>query len=164
LPQWKSGDPVVSIRHSAPNIPVSAEQRAIERARIETSLRRLNPSWIYTGPDVPRVKPPYTGLLIGEDGTIWVRLSMPGERHVPEPSARSGAGRGGVRSGTSRSPEPEWREPVVYDVFEPEGRYLGRVAVPSKVTLHRVGRERVWAAVADEDGVQVVKRFRMSWR
>ncbi len=161
--QWAPGDGIVSIRHSAPAVRVSDEQRSRERANVETAMRRLNPTWMYSGPDVPRVKPPYTGLRIGEDGTIWVQLSMPGERYIPDPSTRRG-GRGASGPPPSGPPRPQWREPVVYDVFEPDGRLLGRVAVPANVSLIRLGRARLWGSVRDEDGVQVVKRFRMEWR
>ncbi len=162
--QWSPGDGIVSIRHSAPAVTISDEQRSRERANVETAMRRLNPTWIYSGPDIPRVKPPYTDLRIGEDGTIWIQLSMPGERYIPDPSTRRGGGRGASGPPPSGRPRPQWREPIVYDVFEPDGRHLGRVAVPANVSLIRLSRARLWGSVRDEDGVQVVKRFRMEWQ
>jgi hypothetical protein len=153
---WTAGDPVISIRHVAQPVAVSDEQRSVERTRIENFLRMIDPGWKYNGPDIPRVKPPYKDLRVGEDGTIWVQLSMPGERvaaAAPPPGAPSG-----------RPALPDWIEPAVYDVFEPNGRYLGRVTRPAKVTFTRMTGDRVWAVARDDDDVEIVKRFRIDWR
>ena len=119
-------------------------------------LRRIDPAWRYSGPEIPRIKPPYKDLRVGEDGTIWVHLSMPGERYLPDPPA--GASPGG------RAVLPQWREPAVYDVFEPDGRYIGRVSRPTAVTMLRMTRDRVWGSMRNEDDVEIVKRFRIDWR
>jgi hypothetical protein len=153
---WVPGDPVVSIRHTVPPVPIPEEQRAASRAGVESIVRNVDPGWRYSGPDIPRTKPPYKDLRIGEDGTIWVQLSMPGERYMPDPPA-TGRGAGGPVL-------PQWREPVVYEVFEPEGRLIGRFTKPGNVNLTRMTRDVVWASVADEDDVRVVKRFRIVWR
>jgi hypothetical protein len=155
-PPWVAGDPVVSIRHSAPVVTVSDEQRSVERARVEANMRLVDPSARYPGPDIPRTKPPYRDLRVGEDGTIWVQLSTAGERRDPEPFAPG--------EPTSGPPLPTWRDPVVFDVFEPNGTYLGRVPRPANVTLHRVSRNAAWGTMRDEDDVETVKRFRVVWK
>jgi hypothetical protein len=51
---------------------------------------------------------------------------------------------------------------VVFDVFEPDGRYLGSVTTPSGFLVfpEPVFRgDTVWAAVEDDDGVRYVRRF-----
>ena len=153
---WVPGDPVVSVRHAAAPVSVSDEQRSVEKAGVEAMLRQVDPAYRYSGPDIPRTKPPWKDLRVGEDGSIWVQLSMPGERYMPELRA-AGTPNPGPRL-------PRWREPRVHDVFEPDGRYLGRVTIPNNVTLFRVTRDRVWGTFADEDDVVVVKRFRIDWK
>jgi hypothetical protein len=154
--QWAAGDPIVSIRHSTPPVEVPEEQRAAERAGVEAILRNVDPSWRYSGPEIPRVKPPYKDLRVGEDGTIWIQLSMPGERYMPDPPPPGAPVMGPVL--------PRWREPTVYDVFEPDGRYLGRLTRPANVSLFRMTRDRAWGTVRDDDDVAVVRRFRIVWR
>jgi hypothetical protein len=153
---WSPTDPVVSIRHTVPPVPVSDEQRSAERALVQANMRMADPTYNYDGPEIPRIKPPYKDLRVGDDGSIWVYLSMPGERYVPEPRA--------TPSPMPQPTVPRWREPRVHDVFEPDGRYLGRVTIPNDVTLIRMTRGRVWGTFADEDDVVVVKRFRIDWK
>ena len=57
-----------------------------------------------------------------------------------------------------------WREPVVFDVFEPGGRYLGQVHAPSGFrTLPQpvIRGDMVWAVVAEPGGLPSVVRFRI---
>ena len=156
MPGRAPGDPIISIRRAVPNLPISEEQRAAEHAGVESVMRQMVPGSRFTGPEIPRTKPAYKDLRVGEDGTIWVFVSMPGERYMPEPPATPPPGGGPVL--------PRWREPAVWDVFEPDGRYLGRVSKPANITILRMSRDRVWGTLADEDGVQLVKRFRIDWR
>jgi len=155
---WRPGDPVVSIRHNVPPVPINEEQRSVERTGVERIIRQLDPTWRYAGPDIPRVKPPFKRLRVGEDGTLWVHLSTPGERYMPDPPPS------GSPTAAAGPLLPRWREPAVYDVFEPDGRYLGRVSMPRNVTIFRLSRDKVWGTAADDDDVAIVKRFRIDWR
>lgn len=83
---------------------------------------------------IPRVKPPVAGLFTSEDGHLWVA------------SAR--------RQG----------EPGSFDVFQADGRYLGRVAspVPLASTPAPVARgDALLGVVRDENGVESVVRLRI---
>jgi hypothetical protein len=153
---WRRGDPVVSVRRLVEPIAISSEQRDVERLGVESTMRQMDPAARFTGPEIPRVKPAYKDLRIGEDGTIWVHVSMPGERYMPDAPTNPQPGSGPVL--------PRWREPSVFDVFEPDGRYLGRVSQPSTIRILRMSRDRVWGTLADDDGVQTVRRFRIDWR
>ena len=56
----------------------------------------------------------------------------------------------------------DWREPIVFDVFEPDGRYLGQVSAPPGFRtqpLPSIRGNTVWAAVSDRGGVPDVVRF-----
>ncbi len=131
-------------------VPVSAEERAAEEARITAGFRRIAPTWNWDGVPIPQVKPPITWLHTAQDGAVWVRIArvgaaLPQDQRLPR--ARS------------------WvREPVVFDVFAPDGHYRGEVHAPEGFQLapHPVlGADRVWAVIRDADGVHFVARFRI---
>jgi hypothetical protein len=97
---------------------------------------------------VPDAKPPFTDVLAGDEGRIWVRLSREGRREA----------------NIDPSKPDTWTEPVVYDVFEPDGRYLGQVTTPDGFLAYPqpVFRgDTVWAGFEDVDGVRYVKRYEL---
>ncbi len=49
----------------------------------------------------------------------------------------------------------------IYDVFDPEGRYLAKFTPPYKSILFRKGR--LYTSEETEDGYQVIKRYRVNW-
>lgn len=131
-------------------VPVSAAERTVEEARITARLRRIVPTWSWSGPRIPESKPPISWIHAGEGDRIWVRVAQPG--HVlPEAD----------RHPTLRS---HVAEPVVFDVFEADGRFLGQVRAPASLQLspHPIlGRTHIWAIVTDADAVQYIARFRI---
>ncbi len=147
-------DGVLRIERSAEPVSVLDEERAHERERIDRRMRRRDPNWSWNGPAIPQHKPFYSELLAGRDGRIWVRLSTEGhpvenESYDPEDPS---------------SMPVVWRESVRYDVFEPDGTYLGVVAPPDEFTPFVVpvfDGDHVWAVTRDELGVQRVVRFRI---
>jgi len=63
-----------------------------------------------------------------------------------------------------RSPRVTWVEPLRYDVFEPDGTYLGAVVPPDEFAPRPnpvFEGDHVWAVTRDELGVQRVVRFRI---
>lgn len=81
---------------------------------------------------IPDVMPPFTQLRVDEDGYVWTRLSQP-------PGAAAAR----------------------WDVFDPEGRYLGTVTLPQATQFFVVRRGKLYAVVPDEDGVATVVRYRI---
>jgi len=141
-------------------VPVTSAERADVEERTTASLRMTLPTWRWSGPAIPSTKPFISGITTGDDGRIWVSASQHGERIpagelAPPPSVQVGA------VDPRRPPEPKWREPTVFDVFEPDGRYLGRVAVPQKVNFKAMRGNEVWAVVRDSLDVQQVVRYRI---
>jgi hypothetical protein len=82
------------------------------------------------------------------DGRIWVNLYQPAERREPVDSEEL-------------RPQEEWPEPTVYDVFEPDGRYLGAVRVPRETTIHVMRGDYVWGVTRDSLDVQYIERFKL---
>jgi hypothetical protein len=69
---------------------------------------------------------------------------------------------GALRSSGSAAQEKP--RPALYDLFEPDGTYLGQVQVPARVsTMVRRG-DHIWGIAFDEDDVATVKRYRIAWR
>jgi hypothetical protein len=148
---------VLRVERSTAPVAVSATERSEQQTRIEMNMRRLDPGWNWTGAPIPDVKPAYRSFLVGEDGRIWVRLHSAGEPipsaeiPTPQPSA----------SGRPPLPPLTTRERTVYDVFSPEGRLLGRVALPWGATVYRTRGDWAWGWRRDADDVEYAVRFRI---
>lgn len=159
------GGPVISVRRDVKPEPVSRSERAEARKKIEDRMREMNPTWTWNGPDIPDTKPLYEDLQVALDGRIWVAI-------VPEVSTRVGSissgGGGGGPPGASRPlpgrPPPPPRRPALYDVFEPDGQYVGQVQVPPGVSSVVRRGDQVWAIAFDETDVPRIKRYRIAWR
>ena len=162
----RPGQPILSIRREVAPTPVTSHERDSARAAITDRMRRTNPRWSWPSADIPRNRPAFASLAVGLDGRIWAPL-------VPEIAGVAGSvpGGGSVGGGRGTSPrvadvtnEPSPSRPAPYDVFEPDGRYLGQVRIPPRVsTIARRG-DTVWAVAYDEDDVATVRRYRIVWR
>lgn len=135
--------------------PVLPGERRTERRELEERMRRVESGWSWDGPDVPEVKPCYRDLLVGRHGRVWLLRHTEAERVEVE-----------ADDGGPGPPEREvaWREPVVFDVFAPDGRYLG--AVRPEVRIDRspppvIRGDTVWAVTRDELDVPYVVRLRL---
>jgi hypothetical protein len=135
-------------------VPVAPGERAEEEAFATRNMRYTDPNWRWNGPAIPSVKPPFRSLHAGEDGTVWVQTSQPGvKREDP-----------GYDPTDPRALPDEWREPVAFDVFDEEGRYLGPVLTPAGFSTYPepvFTRDWVLATVRDAYEVQSVVKFRV---
>ena len=162
LPEGK----VLRIEREADPVPVSAAERDEREASATWQMRRVDPAWRWNGPPIPETKPYFTQLRVAQDGRIWVRLSQPGEidPSVDSTQTTGGAtatGAGGGPSGGDRRPVQRYREPQVWDVFAPDGRFLGQVHFPHGFTLYAVRGDHVWGVQRDELDVQSIVRLRV---
>jgi hypothetical protein len=86
---------------------------------------------------VPNVKPAFQAIFEDEQGYLWISPSLPKDA------------------------------PRAYDVFDPEGRYLGRVDVPGEdrsLSLAIIRGASVHGIARDADGVAYVVRYRIEGR
>jgi hypothetical protein len=132
-------------------VRVTRGERNEETTRATQSLRRTDPNWRWSGPDIPDTKPAFRGLYAGRDGRIWVMLHQPGVEG-DDPA---------FDPANPNAIEDRWKEPLAFDVFEPDGRYLGRVTGPMGLGLFVFEGDRVWAVSRDGLGVQRVVRMRV---
>lgn len=135
----RPGD-VLRLERETPAVPVDPEEAADRKAEATENMVQSFPGWTWNGPGVPAEKPAFRGLFTGAEGRIWVLRSQPGRKDA----------------------EGEWTEPVLFDVFEPDGRYLGEARGPEGMRtwpepLFR--GDTAWAAVESADGVMQVKRL-----
>ena len=163
---WRPGDPVVSIRRTIAPIAVGDAERADWRAGITAfhqSPRRREP-WEWTGPDIPRVKPPIRDIVVAADGRLWVRLSQPArlDRTITVDTH--------VQTGTEIYAARRWAEPWLFDLFEPTGQYVGQVRFPDASAPpymphpgFAIRGDTVWMAIHDQDDLPIVKRYRVRW-
>ena len=147
-------DGILRIERTADPAPVHDDEGARQREDLERRMQSNIPGWSWDDPSIPEHKPFYRELLAGRDGRIWVRLwteahPVENEDHDPEDPL---------------SAPVTWVEPLRYDVFEPDGTYLGVVAPPDDFTpfVQPVfDGDHVWALTRDELGVERVVRFRI---
>lgn len=140
-------------------VPVAEEERAQRRANIEFSMRRAKAGWTWNGAEIPRQKPPINELAVGLDGRIWVQLSVPSEPFEPDPQA----GEPSPLPTTGPKPPPIKFRPGEkrWDVFEPDGRYLGRIVAPREFSLFVMRGNQVWGVMRDADDLPTIVRMRI---
>jgi hypothetical protein len=139
-------------------VSVPAAEKNAAQERITRNFQRNFPGWRWNGPPIPDTKPPFRSISAGEDGRIWVMLSQPSTEIMTEAEAKAEYDR------TQRHPD-RFRERVAYDVFEPDGTYLGRVETPEgfSTSPEPIFRgDYVWATMRDENEVTYIVRFRIN--
>ncbi len=126
------------------------------RDRTERGIGMTVPGWRWDGPSIRDTKPPFTGFYPGRDGRIWVQVSteaqeVENEDHDPD---------------SPFSTPFVWRSPLRFDVFEPDGTYLGAVNPPedfSSSPFPVFDGDDVWAVSRDDLGIQRVVRYRITF-
>ncbi len=138
-------------------VPVEDDEASWARKTTIAGLRRMQPDWTWTGAEIPATKPAFNRFYPDHAGRIWVRRPGPGVRAMGEcnedPTPADPFG------GT-----PCWTESVTWEVFDLEGRFLGPVAMPDGVDAYAapyVTDNEILAAVADERGTVLIKRYRI---
>ncbi len=142
----------VRIERSMAPVPVSAAEQENEKAMITWNLRQTNPAWVWSGDAMPAQKAPLQAIVVTRDGRIWARVAMPSEQ-IPERELEPPRSDG--------RPQRLFRDATVYEVFSPEGEFLGRVDFPPRTTLQEADGDVVWAITRDEDGLPGVMRYRV---
>ena len=170
------------IERDLPPVPIESDERANHEESVTEGMRRLDPTWRWNGPPIPETKPFISGLRVGHDGRVWVSVAQPSVRLTDAEGAALAPNEEwgeGVAIGTTaftvrpgESPgdflrsrptvEPRWRAPVAYDVFDPDGTFLGRVAMPPRTTLSVMRGDHVWAITRDSLDVEQITRWQVS--
>jgi sugar lactone lactonase YvrE len=149
---WHGDGKVTRIERDIEPVPVVAAEADAATERITRNMRGLDESWRWDGPRPPATKPAYTEARVAEDGRLWVRTSQPGELQPPDPDAEP--------DDKGRMPVEQWLEPMMYDVFEPDGQLAGTVIMPARFRPMVMRDGQVWGVLRDEYDVQYVTRLR----
>jgi hypothetical protein len=102
---------------------------------------------------LPDRKPFIHNVRLMDDGRIWVQVHAPAE-HVPSDQPQR----------EDAEPRIEWREPNYYDVFEPDGVYLGRLELPRTESIADASGDELWILRRGELDEAYVVRGRLVGR
>jgi len=134
--------------------PPEVRRDFVERSE---ATRSQGGGWKWKGPLPPKQKPYYHRMIVGRDGRLWVWPGHPREPiHLSEFPGKT-----------------YWVEPTTgtFDVFDPDGRFLGPVLLPDGVEYEWApgngdpffAGDTVWLVRRDSLGVQYVDRMRIEW-
>ena len=156
IDRWGAEGEVLRIERVTSSALVDPEEGARARESITESMHLTNPSWNWYGPGVPSHKPPWWGLLAGIDGSIWV-LRHTESTEVENPNWDP--------QDPDNGPRTVWQSPMIADVFDTDGRYLGPVRMPEGTLLMYpplLSSDRVWLQTFHEMGYPQVVRYRVA--
>ncbi len=154
-----NGEQPLRVERSAPTIPTTDDERSNTRELTESQVQRVLPGWSWDGPSIPDMKPAIRSLNAMIDNRLWVLVSAPGElipdaeRDTPRPAAAGGP------------PPPtvnRWREPAWYDVFEPNGEFFARIAMPPRSRLLGARGDLAWGVVTDDDDIPFLVQWQIT--
>jgi hypothetical protein len=152
---------VTSVRRVVEPAPIAARTRDSARADIETKMREVDTRWTWPDGEVPRLMPFFVEILVGADGRIWLQR----DQSVPPLVAAPSQGRAGASGAGVPDPNVDFTyRPTHFDVFEPDGAFLGEVELPPKVTPMVMRGDVVWAVAKDADDVQFIRRYHITWK
>jgi hypothetical protein len=138
-------------------VPVAGEEADEWRAAITEGLRGRAGLWTWNGPPIPDEKPPFKEMFCSWEGDIWVSLSTEGVATMTLAEAREEEAQTG-------NPPRRFMEPLAFDVFDRDGRYLGPVNPPEGFQIEPepiVRGDHIWAVTRDELDVPRIVRFRI---
>lgn len=148
---------VLRIERDYAPVPVLAAEKAEREHQVIENFKQDFGSWKWNGPPIPDTKPPFRSVFVDAQGRVWVQVSQPGHAYRSEDEAREEERRSG-------RPQLRYRERLVFNVFDRDGRYLGPVVPPEDVQTSPepvVRGDMVWAVTHDDLDVARVVRFRL---
>lgn len=140
-------------------LPVAVNpEEAEEQRRLVTAefVQEIGP-WSWNGPPIPDTKPPFREVFASWEGNIWVLISREGEPTMTAAEAREAERRADL-------PPLRFEEPAAFDVFAPDGRFLGHVTTPRSFRWRPepiIRGDTVWAVTRDALDVATIVRFQV---
>ena len=134
-------------------VPVQAAEKAAAEEGVKRNMKRTQPNWTWQGPSIPETKPFFRSLDVAHDRRIWVQVSQPAVREPADTTV--------ARAPDAPPPLDRWVEPLVYDVFEPDGQWLVRIRLPDRFRPMYMRRDHVWGVQRDELDVNYLVRLRI---
>ena len=129
-------------------VKLGAEERAQWRERADSMQVRSRGATQY---EIPREKPFIRALRSDHSGRIWVEVYTEAEKRTNLSPKRADGGKQILY----------WRERTTFDVFSPQGRYLGRVALPQESILLAISGNRLYTLGRGQDDEDRLVVFRL---
>ncbi len=122
---WPRADGFLRVEREVPATAVTAAEAAQERAYVTKGLQWLDPTWAWTGPDIPATKPFLSRVFVGTDGSVWA-LREGEAKDADDPD---------FEPNEPSSVERRLRSTLSFDVFSSDGEFLGTLAKPEALQL-----------------------------
>ena len=153
IDHYRPDGTVLRIARDIEPVAFLPEEKAEREERNAWMMRTQGQFMTSELPPIPDSKPFYRSISVGEQGRLWVRRYTQAEKGE--------AIQAPARPGMEPPPPTSWREPVVYDVFEADGSFLGSVRLPPRTSLSRFRGDRVWGVRRGEFDESYVVGFRV---
>lgn len=156
--QVLDGDEVmISVAREWEPVALHPEEHALWSDRQDRIQNRPPPSGFVNPPEpptyapIPETKPAFMDIWPGEDDTIWVRRYAQAHRRTDLPP----------RDPDDDRPLFDWWQYPTWDVFGPEGEFLGTVELPHDTQVLWYHGEVIWTVQPDEQDEDVAVRYRI---
>ncbi len=153
-----------SVERASSLVPIHRDERVAHETFTTSQIRSRDPGWSWNGAPIPAHKPAFTDFYAAQDGRLLVERPGPGSRadvpnctDDPTPNDFIEARRQG------RTLSVCWSEAQTWDMFGPDGRYLGDLNIPDLPMLADpfLSGNTILLAIEDEAGTIMVKRYRL---
>lgn len=144
------------LHHREPTLEPAPSRKAFIEG-LEYGMSVTRGAWRWRGPEPPAERPYYDRVIVARDGRLWIWPGYPREPYEP-------AGFPG-RTG--------WRRPSTgaFDVFAPDGTFLGVVPLPEGADYHPfpgaedpfIAGDTIWLARRDSMDVLFIDRMLIRW-
>jgi hypothetical protein len=154
---FRPGESVLRIERVWSPVAVHPEEAEEQRRRVTAEFVQEVGPWSWNGPPSPDSKPPFRNLFVSWEGDIWVLTSQVAAATMTAAEAR-------LEEERTDLPPLRFREPVAFDVFAPDGRFLGHVRAPLSLQERPepiVRGDTVWAVARDEMDVATIVRYQL---
>ena len=141
----------VKITRAFSPVPVLPDERERSKEQYEKNLRQTQPDWQWPA-SIATTKPPIGSITSALDGRVWVKLYTETERYKPDESVKLPPGSPTVffRDGTNK-----------WDIFEPDGRYIGTISTPRTTSIMAMRGDFVWGVALDDDDVPTLVKMKV---
>lgn len=154
---YRPAGEILRVRRWHEPVPVRKAEREHLRAFLTAQMRKREPQWTWSGPEIPAFKPALASVVSGR-GRILV--SRHAESTLAEGCQPTDDDPAALRAAESRSWQEGscWEQTTEWDLFDADGDFLGTVPRPEG-GIHAlfVDGDRIYAAIEDDAGVVWIK-------
>ena len=147
------GGRVVRVVRNAPQVRVTTGEREQAEANLLAGAKSVDANWNGALPAIPATKPIFGGFFPARDGRIWVSMAGEAERIPQSERATPRPGRPAFVN--------EWRSKTVFEVYDRNGTFLGRVPFERQASFIHAFGDEVWMRETTADGFTAIVKYRI---